>query len=286
MAVQAGYPIEKPRSASVSNGIITAKRVFQVKTARGDKENVVASHASIPKEGAVHDVFPNAYCIKVTIDQQDSGVEWIVTCEYSSERERNEDPEQDAVEFSWDGESYTEAIFQDISGNAIVNSAGDYFIDPSPTKEKTHLVARIESNQTSVPAWLLSYRDVVNDSNIVIDGIEIEAGLAMIRRPFVGKLESRNDISFRRVSYDVHIHPDGWKLRPMDVGFRQVSGTERVQVTNDGDDEEPTTPVPLDGNGNVLIDPQPDTCVFLEYTVYEEKDFTVLPGIEAPEIEA
>ena len=62
-------------------------------------------------------------------------------------------------------------------------------------------------------------------------------------------------------------------------GFREIGYGGLVQIINDGDGEEVTTPVLLDGNGAVLANPSPATAVFANYQVYEEKDFTVLPGV-------
>lgn len=288
MPVESGFPKEKARKASSKNGILTATRTFQVKVARSDLPNaelIVANAPGIPREGSQHPTLLTAYCISVDLDQQDNGVEWIVTCQYSSEQgERNEDPTLDPVEISWDGEIYTEAIYEDIDGDAIVNSAGDYFVDPSPTKEKSHLIASIVAQVSNIPSWVYDYRDVVNDAAIVIDGLSIDAQKAFIQRPKISKKQYRNDIEYRTISYDVHIHPDGWKMRPMDVGFRAKNATDssqRDQITNDGDGEEPTTPVPLDGSGNVLSNPTPSTVVFLEFDIHEAKDFSALPGITA-----
>lgn len=271
---------EKKRKASYRNGVLTATRNIQVKTAKGDNEHVVA--IALPQVGAQHPSLLGCYCIGLDIDLQENGVEWLCAVEYSDERELSEDPTSDPVFVDWDGEIYTEAIFEDINNEAIVNSAGDYFVDPSPTKEKSHLIAHIEANVPSVPAWLMTYRDVVNDAVIVIDGLEIESGKAFIQRPKVSRKKHRNDYEYRTVNIDVHVHPDGWKLRPMDVGFREKNSSDssqRDQIKNDGDDEEPTTPIPLDGSGNVLSDPTPSTVVFLEFDIHEEKDFSALPGI-------
>lgn len=287
MAVAAGYPKEKARKAKSQSGVLTATRVFQVKLDRSDLPNaelIVANASGIPREGQQHPTLLTAYCVSVELGQQDNGVEWFVTCQYSSEKEMAEDPTFDPVEIEWDGEIYTEAIYQDRDGNAIVNSAGDYFVDPTPTKEKSHLIASITANVDSVPTWVVDYRNVVNDAAIVIDGLTIAAGLAYIQRPKISKKQYRNDQEYRTISYDVHIHPDGWSLKPMDVGFRKKNATDstkRDQITNDGDEEEPTTPVPLDGSGGVLANPTPSTVVFLEFDVDAEMDFSALPGIEA-----
>lgn len=270
---------KKPQKVKYEDGVLTATRPLQFKTARGDGPGVFVGHADLPREGASHPDFPGAFVVSISLDQEDDGVFWLATIQYSSEREKAEQPEFDPVEITWSGETYTEAIFQDIDGNAIVNSAGDYFIDPSPSRERTHAIAKISFNLAAVPAWIMTFRDVVNSSSITIDGITIGAGQAMIRRPEISKVKTRNEVSYREVSIDIHTHPDGFGLRPLDAGFREkADGGGRRQIRN-ADDEEPTTPVPLDGSGHVLENPSPSSVVYGNFQIYNDVDFSSLPGI-------
>ncbi|TWT57257.1 hypothetical protein KOR42_06150 [Thalassoglobus neptunius] len=275
-----GFYEKAARRGRLENGILTAQRIFQLKTSLGDKENIAVQDFRLPSIGSLHDVYSACWCNSIDWQQQGNSAEWTVTCNYSSERELNEDPTAEPAEITWDGESYTEVVFVDINGDAIVNSAGDYFVDPTPTREKTHLIAKIKKNVSALPTWVLSYRDVVNSGAINIDGLPIGAKLAMIRRPLIGPWQERNDIPFRELTIDVHIHPRGWKLEPMDVGFREKDGSDRIQI-KDGNDDEPTTPVPLDGSGNVLANPTPSNVVFLDFEVCDPVDFTILPGISS-----
>jgi hypothetical protein len=52
-----------------------------------------------------------------------------------------------------------------------------------------------------------------------------------------------------------------------------------VVIVNKGDTEEVTQPVPLDGAGDVLADPTPSTAIFGNFTIYDELDFSALPGV-------
>lgn len=275
----ATFMSEKPQKFKYENGILTATRVLQFKTARGDGPSVFVGLGTLPREGASHPDFPGAFCKSIELSQQENGVEWLATLQYSSEREDAEDPLDVKPQITWSGEMYSEAISQDTEGNAIVNSAGDYFVDPTPVKEKSHLIAKIVANTPVVPDWVLNYRDVVNSADITIDGLLIPAGKALIRRPEISPEKVKNELYYREVSFDVHIHPDGWNLKPLDAGFRQKVEGVLEQITNSGDDEEPTTPVPLDGEGLALTDPTPESVVFLDFTIYESKDFSVLPGM-------
>lgn len=274
----ATYVAEKPHSGRYTKGVLTPKRVLQFKAALGDGPDVFVGHPDLPRIGSAHPSFPGAFLEDIAYEQQENKAEWLFSLSYTSERELKEDPIEERPRVSWDGEMYTEAISKDVNGDAILNSAGDYFIDPSPTKEKSHLIAKIKSNVQTVPQWVLSYRNVINNSAITIDGLAIPAEKALIHRPQIGEEKLRNDIYYREVSLDVHIHPDGWKLEVLDVGFREIATGRRDQV-KDSNEDEPTTPVPLDGSGIALLDPNPSNVVFLEFDVRDAKDFTLLPGI-------
>ena len=62
----------------------------------------------------------------------------------------------------------------------------------------------------------------------------------------------------------------------MDTGLRRKDGSERKVITND-DGTEITSPVPLDGSGDVLANPSESTVVYQTYQAYTELDFSTLP---------
>jgi hypothetical protein len=134
---------------------------------------------------------------------------------------------------SWSSEIYQEPVFSDVNGGSVTNSAGDYYIDPVPTRDNVHLIAKIRSNVTSVPAWVLSKQNNVNSGVIVIGGLSIAAGLARMSRLEIGERQIRGTTSFYQVSFEIHIHEVGWHLTPLDVGFRRLVTGEPVQIRTD-----------------------------------------------------
>ena len=282
----------KGRSASFNGGIWTYRRQWLVKTDdKTDREDTVSGASGLPAYAELHPapISDAAYCTEIEYKQlSKTPLAWTVIATYTSGREfntgggsgSNTDATQDGVLVSWTSEIYQEAIFQDVSGDAIVNSAGDYLIDPSPTRDASHLVAKIRANVASVPAWVLSYQNAVNNASVTIGGLAIASGLAKVQRIEIGELQNRNNSTFYPLSFEVHVHENGWRLKPLDAGFRERDGSDDlIQILNEGDNNEPTTPVPLDGSGAALDDPTPSTAVFLDFQVYEEKDLTTLPGI-------
>jgi hypothetical protein len=267
-------------------GTRTYTRKFKLETdSTSDGVFEVGSHSSLPRIG---DIYPGdlfAYCISLDVECTEGYRAWVATASYTTERTRDDpsnqgDPADDDPVISWSSEIYQEPVYKTTSDTAILNSAGDYFIDPSPTRDAAHLIAKIRQNVSSVPSWVLSYQNAVNDGAITIGGLSIAASLAKVQRIDIGEVQYRGEYAYYPLSLEIHIHKDGWKLKPLDAGFRERNGAnELVMITNNGDDEEVTQPVPLDGAGGVLANPTPANAVFGEFTIYEELDFTSLPGV-------
>jgi len=191
------------------------------------------------------------------------------------------DPSNDEILIAWDSEIYQEDIFEDVFGNALMNSAGDYFIDPSPNRDASHLIAKLNFNVLSVPVWALSLKNTVNDAPITIDGLTIATGLAKVQRMSIGNRMKRNDVVYRPIDMEIHIHEDGWLFEPLDAGFRERDDYtgELKQIVNELDGEEVTSPAPLDGAGHAIDSPTPENAIFGSFTIYRTGDLTVIPGV-------
>ena len=182
----------------------------------------------------------------------------------------------------WETEIYQQPVLVDVNGDAVMNSAGDYFLDPLPTRDASRLIVKIKANVTSVPAWLLEEgNNAVNNAGIAVDGVTFPEQTVKTSRVRVGQRLYRFGLKFYPLSYELHYRKEGWKLEPLDAGFRARNGqNEIIQITND-DGSEITSPAPLDGSGGVLTNPTPTSAVFQEFDIYNEHDLTILPGIEA-----
>ena len=249
----------------------------------------VGSHASLPKIGDVFADDSYAYCTTLEVTNHAPFQGWTVTATWSTERTIDaSDPTADEIMVSWSSEIYQEPVFTDVNGGSVTNSTGDYYIDPVPTRDNTHLIAKIRSNVTSVPAWVLSKQNNVNSGTIVIGGLTIAAGLARLCRLEIGERQLRDTTSFYQLSFEIHIHEVGWHLTPLDVGFRRLEYGEPVQIRTDDtgatvlfpNGEEPTQPVLLDGAGEVLdVSLLPAGAVYRDHQIYVESDLTSMPGI-------
>jgi hypothetical protein len=164
----------------------------------------------------------------------------------------------------------------DRNGNFIVNSAGDPF-DPPNMMDDSRRVVTVQKNLAVVPTWILDYQDAVNSDSFTIDGVTVAAGLAKMQTVTVGEVQRRNGNTFRSVNFTIHLQREGWLLRPLDAGFREIAYGGLVNIKNPGDDELPGAPVPLNGSGVSLASPSFSTCVFLSFEVYATRAFSSLP---------
>lgn len=273
--------IDGDRKAQNRLGVRSYTRAFKLESDdKTDSAYDVGSNASLPVIGSTYADDTQAYCQTLSVDNTDPWKGWTVTAEYSTERTIDStDPANDEVLVSFTSEIYQAPVFADTSGNAILNSAGDYFIDPVPHRDISDFIAKVRANVQSVPTWVLSKQNNVNSGQITVGGLVIAAGKAKLQRIEIGERQRRNDIDFYQLSFELHCREGGWLLEPLDAGFREIESGALVQIKNAGDEEEPNSPVPLDGSGVSLAAPTPSTAVFGSFTVYTTSDLTTLPGI-------
>jgi hypothetical protein len=200
---------------------------------------------------------------------------WTVTAEYSSEFELSTTPTSDPAIISWNTEQFQKPAIWDLNGDAIVNSAGDLF-DPPNMMDDSRRIVTIQKNLAAVPAWILDYQDAVNSDSFSVDGFSIGVGKAKMQSVAVAPKESRNSISFYPVTFTICLQRDGWKLEPLDCGFRFKSGNQRKVAVSD-DATSPSTPVLLNGSGGVLANPTTANAVFLSFDIYKTRAFSSLP---------
>lgn len=268
------------RTARFSGGNWTYSRTWLVKTDNKlDRENIVAGASGLPVYAEAHPANANAYANEISYAQKDgTDTIWLVTATYTTERNLNSNPASDEVLVSWDSEIYQEALFQDVDNDAIVNSAGDYFIDPVPTRDEAYLIAKVRANVSSVPSWVIDLQNAVNDSQITVGGLTIGVGQAKLQRLSIGEREVRDSTTFYPLSFELHIKKEGWRLKPLDAGFRQLVNGQPVAIKDD-QEQEITQPALLNGAGVLLASPGPATAQFLDFEIYQERDLTVMPGV-------
>jgi hypothetical protein len=273
------YLGENHAPATNDRGSRSYTRTFKLSTSsKSESAYDVGSHASLPYIGEVHPDDSNAYCTTLTPDPTDPWRGWTVTAQYSDQRTLAEDPTDDSAVITWGSEQFQRPAVFDRNGNFIVNSAGDPF-DPPNMMDDSRRVVTVQKNLAVVPTWILDYQDAVNSDSFTVDGVTVAAGCAKMQVVTVGERNRRNGTVFRTVSFTIHLQREGWLLRPLDAGFREIGGASEglINIKNPGDDELPGAPVPLDGSGAALTNPSFSTCVFLPFEVYATRAFSSLP---------
>jgi hypothetical protein len=275
MAVTSVEWIWDGRGGSDDGKVRTRTRVARVFTDDPLDDSPIVEAAVGVVQGDPH---PNDFAAKARSIQSRQGetrLVWLVTVEYSSEKDIQPNPLNDPVRFNWTGEGFQRPLEKDRNGEAVLNSAGDPF-DPAIMRDDNRPVVHAVANVAVVPVAALNYRDVVNSDAFTIQGISIAAGKAKIRWIDVSDLQERNGVEYYTLSCSVHLNKDGWNFKPLDQGYREKDGTDRKPIL-DAFGKAVTQPVLLDGSGAKLADPKPSNAVFLDFEGYEELAFGALP---------
>ncbi len=169
-------------------------------------------------------------------------------------------------------------MVKDIDDKAIVNSAGDYY-DPPPSVAWERIAFHFSKNYASPEPFILEYCNSVNSTDISILGVPVSAGNARFSQPAGSEEQEENGQFYHTTTWDIECDVNTWQLEILDEGLREISGTDRNNIT-DGNGNDITSPVLLDGSGVQLAEPTLDNAVFRDHKVYYEKDYTLLPGVE------
>lgn len=265
--------------------IRTYQRVFLVRTDdKNDGPFVAKNDPSIPVQGDPYPDDAMSYCKSKSVEPFAPPMAWHVICEYTSEWEIRENPLNDPAHISWKAEQFERPAWRDRDGYAILNSAGDFFAT-LPVIDDSRFVVSIKKNLAAVPVWVATYQDAINISPFTVDGILVAAGLGKLQSLHIGEVQERNNIRYRVLSYDIHLREEGWDLQILDQGFTRVgdygsgedTGKKYSAGERDGDQTISETPVLLDGAGGKLTPANPLTAVFLNFGVYKQRDFNLLP---------
>ena len=223
---------------------------------------------------------------------------YFLEIEYNNTSDQNEpedpDPLQRQLRIRWRAQTYQKFVWKDRNGDAIVNSVGEFF-ENVPSVDDTRWVIQVESNQSVVPSWVLSYDGKINDSGVTIDNVSFAAETLKMQNLNISELLYQNETAYRRVTFDLHYRSEGWKLEILDAGYFEVDPQDqivfpiqvpltdalgnRLPASETASRRRPTSPWPLNGSGEALTDPSPGQQVFLEFDVYPTADFSALPGV-------
>jgi hypothetical protein len=166
----------------------------------------------------------------------------------------------------------------------VMNSAGVLY-NPPPVADDSRLMATIQKNMASTPAFILNYQDAINSDAVKIDGIPfpkftLKSAVRVSRWIQEGKYRYRQVtllIQYREEGWDFEIQDKGYEelsrsLAPAVAGFVPVAALKKITDRNGAFIKEPYL---LDGKGKVL-QPGKDPVYFV-YRKYKELPFSRLP---------
>lgn len=240
----------------------------------------VRTYTGLPLPGEPYPDDAAAYVTNRSARRPDnSRLIWEVTVSYAFQVEEPEDPLNMAAVIRWSSGLYERAVYKDRNGDAICNSAGDFF-DPPSMAEFPVFTVNVQKNLTAVPTAILSYIGAVNSAEFTVDGVSIPANKARIVGLEVGEKKVEQDVQFRTVTFSMEVRDEEWKHERLDEGLRikDAGVLKDILVEDeDGNKERASSPLPLDGAGARLSDPTPTTVKFREFDIYPQLDFNSLP---------
>ena len=274
------------RKAKNSKGSRSYSAEFRLKTTSQSEDAFdVGSHMSLPIIGDTHPSDSGAWCDDIDVNCTDGWTGWVVTCNWTTEREYATDPTADPAIVTLNTEQFQKPAVFDVDGYGICNSAGDPY-DPPNMMDDSRRLFTVQKNMASVPSWVISSQDAINSDVFSLGGLSIGIGLAKVQSVAVGEPQIRNGVAFRVVTFQIQVQRDGWTLKPLDAGFRELAwdGSTRINIYNPastgdtyGGTERVTAPVPLNGSGQAQLNPTISSSVFGSHVVYQSIAFSSLP---------
>jgi hypothetical protein len=292
--------VEDGRSGSVDQRYQrTYKRVFLVGTDAATYGPYYAgSHSSLPAIWSAHNEDSLAYCVgfDVTQDQGDPKL-WRVTANYAynadtaqggngtgatgdpaidtqqqgqAPGDRVQSPLSRPRDYQISSLTYPEALRGDISGNAILNSAYDYF-SPAPEGQKLAATLTVGLNNSSAPSntWLGSVGKI-NASSMTIGAYTFGAKTVRLNS-LNAQLVYENGVSYWRWTLVWEYRPSstsyaggwqdlpggswpelGWQLVLLDVGKREWTGSKWQDFKDSPYTAPVSQPVNMNGAGGRL----------------------------------
>jgi hypothetical protein len=214
-----------------------------------------------------------------------------VVVTYSTEPFRADEQEQNILNptnrpprITWDSETVQQFTTKDKDGKPMLNSAGDP-LEPIE-KDDIRWIISLTKNFASLPLWILNCVNVVNSSAVTVSGVTLPTRTVKTQRLRISDLLNENGFDFYEVTIELAYKPDTWDVDRLDEGFNVIAGDgdipasekKRIRIEDDeGEFQETTEAVPLDGAGGVLANPDPDNCVYRTSEIYEDEDLNALP---------
>ncbi len=244
-----------------------------------DGPATVGADSRIPRLGTAYRVSGSAtefdngsFCSKIEVanNGDDDGLGWTVTCEYGpyDPTQWPENPLDHPIKINWSWSQFEKIVDEDVNGNAVVNTAGDYFDPPVMRDDSRPLISISRNEQTFNPTLAAQFKDAVNsDSFMGFSPNQVKCSnisAALEYNPICGFYYVMN------YEFAVNTEQTGWRKEILNQGLRYLAGSTRTNILING--APATAPVPLDNAGAVL--PPSGTPVFLPFDIYRTLPFS------------
>jgi hypothetical protein len=167
--------------------------------------------AAMDPLGTAHPVATNCLLMKRTVkNHAKSKVVFIASQIYSSDPIiASGSPFNDPAEISWTTEQYSRIFQYDTYGAAILNSANEA---PTPGVQDSdaYWVASVRKNVTSIPTWLLNFRNSINSSPFRVDGTTVKKWAGWMKAIKIGHVQYRpttggSNVAYRALEFTIAI---------------------------------------------------------------------------------
>jgi hypothetical protein len=169
----------------------------------------------------------------VDLAQTDGPMVWEATIEYSSQSHmtrptkttKTHSRPQQAARIKWTTTQFTKPLTRDVDGNAIINSAGDYF-DPPIEIDTSRWSIVIEKKVAAVPSYILSYANTINEAAITIDGVVIGEKVAKLSEISISEKDTAQGEEFYTFTYRLELanaDEGDWVVKVLDQGLHEIN---------------------------------------------------------------
>lgn len=267
--------------------------VDSVTTTRRD----IINAGVLPAYFSAHPQNPLMTVRNIALSHSLGSLDWDAQIMYSSEpltkeekdAEAEPDPTKRDAHIEWVSDEFMLPIYEDVNGEPTLNSAGDY-PDPPLEIETSRLSIAIEMDYLAIPSFILTHRNVTNLAPFSVQGLNIPAKAAKTSGFRIGRQKSEGVIDYFTVSFRLALSTEleiDWTIKMLDQGlheleFVEAGGGSFVKKPIKIDGEDAKQPVLLNGSGLALLNPTPADAEYIEYDGYPERDFLILPGVDAP----
>lgn len=221
--------------------------------------------------------YDGSVCVGLSFQQDEiDGLQWAAVATFGpfDPRLNGGGPLGQKQLMNWDAEQFEQIVDEDIDGNAIVNSAGDYF-DPPVTGDQSRPILTITRNQKFFdPSVAETYADTVNSAPFYGRPPRTMKMAAPVARQLYSPLVYE-DGYYWEVTYTFHGNRYTWDKILLDQGMRQKAGGAREQVIVDG--APVSSPVLLSGGTALAPGGEPE---FLAFQIYPGVDYATVFGFD------